>query len=90
MRGYQLASRPPRYRPASCPVIVGPAPTTGNPAIAVHVNVNGTLSVLEVARKEPSILVCISTATLYGNDPKLPTNGETATPNTVEVFDATK
>ena len=67
-----------------------PAPTTGNPAIAVHVNVNGTLSVLEVARKEPSILVCISTANLYGNDPKLPTNGETATPNTVEVFDATK
>jgi len=68
----------------------GPCPYYRNPAIAVHVNVTGTLSVLEVARKETSILVCISTATLYGNNPKLPSNGETATPNPVEVFDATK
>ena len=73
-----------------CAAIVGPAPATADPAIATHVNVNGTLSVLEAARKHTSRIVCLSTATLYGNDPALPTNDETAEPNPVGIYDATK
>lgn len=73
-----------------CAAIVGPAPATADPVIATQVNVNGTLSLLEAARKHKYRLVCLSTATLYGNDPTLPTNDEKTAPNPVGIYDATK
>lgn len=73
-----------------CAAIVGPSPAKANPVLATHVNVDGTLAVLEAARVFGLRAVCLSTATLYGNGPSSATNDEDQRPSPVGIYDATK
>ena len=73
-----------------CAAIVGPSPAHADPVLATRVNVDGTLAVLEAARAQGIRAVCLSTATLYGNDPLTQTNGEDRQPDPVGLYDATK
>lgn len=73
-----------------CAAIVGPSPAMADPVLATRVNVDGTLAVLEAARELGLRVVCLSTATLYGNDSTAGTNDETRHPEPVGLYDATK
>lgn len=73
-----------------CAAIVGPSPATADPELATHSNIDGTLALLEAARRHNQRLVCLSTATLYGNDPTLSVHDENDRPDPVGLYDATK
>lgn len=73
-----------------CAAIVGPTPAKADPARAVDVNVGGTCNVLELARARGLPVVNLSTATLYGHRPGLEPLDETATPDPIGIYDATK
>ncbi|MBL8700507.1 MAG: NAD(P)-dependent oxidoreductase [Alphaproteobacteria bacterium] len=73
-----------------CAAVVGPAPAKADPTRAVEVNVVGTGNVLELARARGLPVVNLSTATLYGHRPGLEPLDETAAPDPIGVYDATK
>lgn len=73
-----------------CAAVVGPVPAKADPARAVEVNVGGTSNVLELARARALPVVNLSTATLYGHRPSLEPLDETAIPDPIGVYDATK
>lgn len=73
-----------------CAAIVGPAPASADPVSATEVNVLGTLSILEAARKQGCRLVNLSTATLYGRLEDARPLDETAPVDPVGIYDATK
>ncbi|MBM3525541.1 MAG: NAD(P)-dependent oxidoreductase [Alphaproteobacteria bacterium] len=73
-----------------CAAVVGPDPAKADPVRAVEVNVCGTSTVLELARVRGMPVVNLSTATLYGHRPDLEPLDETAPPEPIGVYDATK
>jgi UDP-glucuronate 4-epimerase len=73
-----------------CAALVGPSRCRETPLLAVAVNVQGTGNLLELARHTGLRLLHVSTATLYGNDPSLTPLDETARPDPLGVYDASK
>ena len=70
--------------------IIGEPACQADPTKAVAVNVQGTGTLLEVARAHHLSVTFLSTATLYGRDPTLRPLGEDDSVDPVGLYDATK
>lgn len=70
--------------------VIGQAEGAADPGGMFRINVEGTLSVLEVVRAAGLRMVYVATATLYGQHPDLHPLSEDARPEPVGLYDTTK
>lgn len=70
--------------------VISQSEGAADPLRMFRINVEGTLSVLEVVRALRLRMVYVSTATLYGRHPDLHVLSEDARPDPVGIYDTTK